>query len=99
MNLVCLIGFALLLIGGIRRLPWSYTAYAAPYLFLLFCRESLVGSPLVGVARYAVVLFPCFIVAALWLKKHLWTAASWLVLSAAFQTILFLYWLHWGYLA
>ncbi len=98
-NLACLIGFTALLLGGIRRIPWSYTAYAAPYLFLLFCRESAVGSPLIGVARYALVLFPCFIIAALWLKERLWTAATWLVLSVAFQAILFLSWLHWVYLA
>jgi hypothetical protein len=99
LNLTCLFGFAALTLAGMRRLPWSYTAYALPYLLILFCRESTYGSPLIGDARYVVVLFPCFIVAALWMKEHLWTAASWLVLSGVLQAVLFLYWLQFGYLA
>ncbi len=99
LNLLCLIVFACLVIAGISRLPLSYTAYAVPYLLLLYCRESTVGSPLVGDGRYVAVLFPAFLVAAMWLRTRPWIAASWLVLSASLQAILFLCWLHYVYLA
>lgn len=85
-----LLCIGLLLIGG-RRLPLTYLLYAVPQLLLMVMRENLY-MPLVSTMRYALVLFPCFVVIAL-LGRRRWAFFLWLALSATLllgMTILYL---------
>ncbi len=96
LNLVAIIGFSLLALWATRRLPLGYALYVWPYLALLFTREMLL-SPLMSVARLVMVLFPCFIVLAIWLARRPWLSAAWLVVSALMQIALLEYWVRFGF--
>jgi len=98
LNLVFLIGFGLLAIWVARKLPVSYALYVIPYLALLFTHDEYF-SPLMSVSRYMVVLFPCFIVLAMWLVRRPWLAAGALVTSLLLQMTFFQYWIHFGFVA
>ncbi len=98
LNLVTLVGFALLAVVGARRLPVSYTLYVIPSLVLLLTRETWF-SPLMSVSRYCVVLFPATLVLALWLAPRPRLAGAWLIVSFALQLVLFQYWVRWGFVA
>lgn len=96
LNFVALIGFTLLSIWAARRLRLSYVLYVWPYLALLFTREMLL-TPLMSDARLVLVLFPCFIVIAIWLAQRSWVAAGCLVVGGFLQVSLFEYWVHFGF--
>jgi hypothetical protein len=98
LNVLCLAGFGLLALGMIRRLPLMYALYVWPALALPLVNEWYV-SPLAGVCRFTLVLFPCFLMLALWLSRHLWLAASYIILGAILQILLFDYWVHFGFVA
>lgn len=96
LNLLCLLGFGVLALFAIRRLPVSYSLYTVPYLAFMFSRESLL-SPLESVARYLLILFPCVIMLAIWLARRPLLAAAWLVVSVLLQALLLEYWVHFGF--
>lgn len=96
MNLGCLLGFAALTLWGARRVEASYSLSIAPQMVLLLCRQ-MPSSPLMSVSRYALVLFPCFIVLASWLARRPWLAAAWLAVGAMLQVVLFQYQAQWGF--
>jgi hypothetical protein len=79
LNLAVLCLAALLLVIGWRRLPFSYYCYAAPQLLLLGVRQSG-HTPLTSTSRYVLVLFPVFVVLALFVtgkRVHLlWLSVS-----------------------
>ena len=87
-----------LTIVAVRTLPLIYSMYVIPNLLLLACSENLL-SPYESVARYTLVLFPCWIVLARWFATKLWIGASWIFLGVALQIILFVFWLHFGFVA
>ncbi len=97
-NLVSLLAFAGLAVWAARRLPRAYTLYTVPSLGLLFAREMYL-SPLMSVSRYVLVIFPCFMVAALWLERRPWLAAAWLVASALLLVVLTQFFARWGFVA
>lgn len=78
LNLITLIGAALLLVIGARRMPVVYSLYAWPPLLLIATR--IQPTPLTSTTRYVLVIFPIFVVAAL-LTEHRWVRALWIVLS------------------
>jgi hypothetical protein len=98
LNLLCVLGFSLLALVAARRLPVAYALYIGPSLVLLLSRQVMI-SPLGGVSRFTLVLFPCFIVLALWLRRCPWLAGGWLVLSAMLETLLLIHWVHRGWVA
>lgn len=98
LNLISLVGVAGLVLVGIRRLPFAYTAYAVPSVALLLFRETWF-SPLMSVSRFCLVLFPATMLLALWLTHRPRVAAAWLVVSFAAQLVLFQYWVRWGFVA
>lgn len=98
-NFACLIGFTLLSFYMLRRLPVSYALYVWPYLALLYAYDNSVITPLAGVARYTLVLFPCFIFAGDRLVRHRWLAGSILLIGAFLQVYLLQYWTHFGFVA
>lgn len=63
LNVASLVGAAVLLLLGIRRLPITYSAYAWPALLLAGMR--LQPTPLTSTTRLVLVLFPVFVVLAL----------------------------------
>jgi hypothetical protein len=95
-NLVTLLGMAALGIGVARRRPLVDTLYVWPYLLLLCCRQSG-ASPVESVARYALMLFPCYIVLARRLARRPWLLAALLALGLMLQTLLFQRWVHFGF--
>lgn len=78
LNLGALVGVALLLAIGARRMPLSFSLYAWPPLLLVATR--IQPTPLTSTMRYVLVLFPVFVVAAL-LTEHPWVRAAWIALS------------------
>lgn len=83
-NLALLVLFVALFCAGLRRVPFSYSLYVAPQLFLLTIRQ--VGlTPLSSASRYLLVLFPIFIILAFTLREwryRLWLACSLTLLAA-----------------
>jgi hypothetical protein len=71
-----LFGFLVLgfvaLIGTLRRLPIAYGAYVLAALALPLS-DPVKPQPLDSLPRYEVVLFPCFMWAAIWLEERDWS--------------------------
>jgi hypothetical protein len=84
-NLAALLLFACLFFAGIRRLPASYTLYVLPQIMLISAR--LQPTPLTSTTRYALVLFPVFVVLALAGRRPRLHAA-WVILSLLFLGLL-----------
>jgi hypothetical protein len=114
LNLFCLLAFAALGLALLRRgpasdsskepeprggqLPLSYALYVLPYLALFFNHESYI-SPLMSMSRYALVLFPCFILLGRWLAPRPGLAAAILMTSAMIQALLFQFFVHFWFIA
>ncbi len=98
LNLALLALALLVAVVGIRRLPVAYSLYAVPTLGLYFFRTSYF-SPLMSVSRYVLVVFPCFIVAGVWLGTRPRLAMVVLAASAVAQILLYQYWVRWGFVA
>lgn len=77
-NLAVLLGAAVLVGAGARRMPTAYSLYAWPPLLLVATR--IQPTPLTSTTRYVLVLFPVFVVAAL-LTDHPWMRGAWLAVS------------------
>jgi hypothetical protein len=86
LNLALYLLFAVLLVVGLRRLPLSYSLYAAPQLLLIGTRTNF--SPLMAASRYVLVLFPAFVALALLGRSTRWHVA-WLVASLVLLLLLF----------
>lgn len=81
-NLATLLGASAVLVATARRLPFTYTLYAAPALVLIATRLQD-PQPLMSTMRYVLVLFPVFAGLALFgrdRRVHL----AWLVSSLIF---------------
>jgi hypothetical protein len=81
LNLVALLGAAVLLVVGARRMPVAYSLYAWPPLLLIATR--IQPTPLTSTTRFILVMFPVFVVAAL-LTTHPRLQRAWLVISIIF---------------
>ncbi len=83
LNLGALVLFIGLLLAGVRRVPVSYSLYAAPSLALIALRSP--AFPLMSTMRYVAVLFPCFVVLALFGRSErvntVWIVVSTLLLG------------------
>lgn len=99
LNVVCLFGFSALAIVVAYRLPIPYAWYVLPYLVFMFNRETTTVSPLAALCRYMVVLFPCFLVLAQLLVRRRLLATGWLVVTGMAQVLLFVHWVHFGWVA
>ncbi len=84
LNLAMLLLFTALVLAGIRRLPVSYSLIAIPQVALLAIR--IQPTPLTSTVRYVEVVFPAFVVLAMFLKgrrrEWTWGIASLLALGA-----------------
>ena len=97
-NGLSLLAFTGLALWATFRLPLAYSLYVWPYLGLLFTRQMYL-SPLMSVSRFMLVLFPCFIMLAIWLARRPWLAAGWLVVGGLIQATLLAFWVHFGFVA
>ncbi|MER3418266.1 MAG: hypothetical protein C4343_03975 [Chloroflexota bacterium] len=79
LNAAALVGFGVLTVLGARRLPVSYTLYAASQLLLISIR--LQPTPLTSTTRYLLVLFPVFVVLGDFGRRR-WFDRAWLVTSS-----------------
>ena len=96
-NLVSLCLAAVLLVVGVRELPFSLNAYA----FLLLLPAASFGTPdlpLMGLPRYLLAAFPLFIVLGV-LLKNLRYLGGWLILSGAASLILCSLFVSWRFVA
>ena len=85
LNLAVLLGAAVLLVVGARRMPLAYSLYAWPPLLLVATR--IQPTPLTSTTRYVLVLFPVFLAAAL-LTEHPWLRRAWLTISIVLLGVL-----------
>lgn len=85
-------GFVLLVVGYLRKMRPSYLSFS----FLSYILPTLTGS-FSSMPRYVLVIFPLFILAAIFLSEHKKLATLWLIFSIlllALETMLFIrgYW-------
>jgi hypothetical protein len=97
LNVITVVGLTVVAVYGFRKLPLEYGLYALASLSLLWLRDTENLSPLMSAARYGLVIFPCFMIAALVLRSRRGIAAGLLAVSAAIQIALFVYWVRWGF--
>lgn len=77
------------------RLPREYVAYAAALVPVLLTRE-VFSSPLGSAARYVVVVFPLFVVLAMAGRKP-WVDRALIATFAPLMTLLFVFYVHYGF--
>lgn len=84
LNLATLVGVGGLGLAGLRLLPATYSLYLWPQVLLIASR--IQPAPLTSTMRYAVVLFPAFVVLAILGRRRqfdtAWTAISLTLLGA-----------------
>jgi hypothetical protein len=97
LNVVSIVGLTALGLYGLRRLPLEYGLYAVAALVLLWFRDTDNFSPLISTARYALVIFPCYMIGAQLLRRRIPLAAGLLAISAVVQVALFVHWVRWGF--
>jgi hypothetical protein len=97
LNLFAVVGLTALAVYGFRRIPPEYGLYALASLALLWLRDTENLSPLMSAARYSLVIFPCFMVAAQLLRARRGLAVGILAISSVIQIVLFVYWVRWGF--
>jgi Mannosyltransferase (PIG-V) len=96
LNVICLAGFVILAIAAIKRLPVAYAVYIWPVLGLLIGSE--LRAPLTNMAHFALLLFPCFMILAIYLFRRPALVAGWLMLSLMFGAVLQVYWVRFAFL-
>ena len=97
LNLLSVIGMTILAVYGFRRLPPEYGLYTLASVALLWARDTENLSPLMSAARYSVVIFPCFMIAAQLLRRRPAIAIGILAISSVVEVALFTYWVRWGF--
>jgi hypothetical protein len=95
-NVVCLVGCLALVLAATQWLPASAVAYSGVLFGLLAGSE--IQAPLTGMAQTALLLFPCYLVLALWLVRRPSLAAAWLVMSTLLQALLLMMWVRFVFL-
>jgi hypothetical protein len=95
-NVVCLVGCLALVLAATQWLPASLVAYSGVLFGLLAGSE--IQAPLTGMAQTALLLFPCYLVLALWLVRRPSLAAAWLVMSTLLQALLLMMWVRFVFL-
>jgi hypothetical protein len=95
-NVICLAGFVILAIKVTPRLPTAYAVYMWPLLGLLIGSE--LHSPLTSMAHFAFLMFPCFMILAIWLVRRPALAAGWLMLNLLTGAMLLVYWVRFAFL-
>jgi hypothetical protein len=98
LNLLAVVGLTVLAVYGFRRIPAEYGLYALASVALLWLRDTENLSPLMSAARYSLVIFPCFMVAAQLLRARRGLAVGILAISSVIQIALFVYWVRWGFI-
>ena len=96
-NLLFLCLAAVLLVVGLRELPFSLNAYA----FLLILPAAFFGTPdfpLMGLPRYMLVAFPLFVVLGVLLKNRR-LLGGWLILSGGASLVLCALFVSWRFVA
>jgi hypothetical protein len=79
------------------RLPLSYSVFAAGMLVPVAFQEAA-ATPLLSAARYLTVVFPLFVLLALWGRRD-WLDRAILAASPVMMGALFVYVVHFGWLA
>jgi hypothetical protein len=98
LNLACLAFVAITLVAW-TRMPLDLLLYGLATTVLLLTRDQDNLSPLLGVSRYVLVIFPCFLALARLLSPRPRLAAAVLLISGSMELALFTYWVRWGFVA
>jgi hypothetical protein len=96
-NLFALLAFTVGAAVAAIRLPFAYTLFMVPQLVLLWTRV-MFYSPLMSVSRYVVVLFPVFVVLAVYSRRSGLRHGIAVVLLLPMALFFFVY-VHWGFVA
>lgn len=96
LNLVALVGSAVVALAGVRRLPAAYSLYVLPQIAMLAIR--IQPTPLTSTLRYLGVLFPIFVVIALATRDRR-RFAAWAFVSVLFLGLLLVRFLHGDFVA
>ena len=97
LNVLAVLALTALAVVALRRLPLEYGLYAIASVTLLWLRDTDNLSPLMSAARYGLVIFPCFVAAAILLRRRSALAGAVLAIAAVLQVTLFVYWVRWGF--
>lgn len=87
LNLAAVLGVAVAIVLAWRRLPRSYAVYAAAMLVPMTFREAAV-TPLSSDARYALTVFPLFVVLAVVARRR-WAQVAIMAVSIPLLVLLF----------
>ena len=98
LSVACLV-FAAVTLFAWRRMPLDLLLYGLATLLLLLTRDQDNISPLLGVSRYVLVIFPCFLSLARFLSPRPRLAAAVLLISGCVELAMFTYWVRWGFVA
>jgi len=95
LNLLTTLGFGAMMVAVWRVLPREYGLYAlAMYLAPLF--RMTTAQPLVSMDRYALAIFPVFVLWGVW-GKHAWVNRAFVYLSFPLQLYLSAQFVLWGW--
>lgn len=97
LNLIVTLGSIAMMVAVWRKLPFEYTLYALVMLAAPLFRMTTL-QPLVSMMRYAVVIFPIFIVLGMW-GKNPWVHRLVLYTSVLLQLYLSAQFMLWGWVA
>jgi hypothetical protein len=97
LNLVVTMGLIAMMFAVWKRLPLEYTFYSLPMLLIPLLRMNAI-QPLVSMSRYALVVFPVFIVLGMW-GKYPWANRIILYTSILLQLYLSAQFILWGWVA
>lgn len=97
LNLIVTLGSIAMMLAVWRKLPFEYTLYAFVMLAAPLFRMTTL-QPLVSMMRYAVVIFPIFIVLGMW-GKNPWVNRLILYTSVLLQLYLSAQFILWGWVA
>ena len=97
LNLIVTLGLIAIMFPIWKKLPLEYTLYAALMLIAPMFRMTTT-QPLVSMSRYALAVFPAFIIFGIW-GKNPWVNRAVLYISVLLQLYLSAQFILWGWVA
>jgi hypothetical protein len=97
LNLIVTLGLIAMMFAVWKKLPLEYTLYSLLMLVAPMVRMTTT-QPLVSMTRYALVVFPVFIVLGMW-GKNPWVNRAVIYVSILLQLYLSAQFILWGWVA
>ncbi len=97
LNLIVTLGLIVMMFAVWKKLPLEYTLYSLSMLIAPMFRMTTT-QPLVSMTRYALVIFPVFIVLGIW-GRNQWVNRAVIYISVLLQLYLSAQFILWGWVA